>query len=267
MGHTRLGLIPKSNKWVAVVSMFAETATADQVYFSPSDVEIIAEKTMKAAQGGIEKAIKDYGLIFCFYLLTQIALSARYRDWQQRLGALGIHVSPDATVFDLTTEAQSCIDLFVLKRSQRTDISEMAQQAVGETLTAMTTQRSLPIFKGDMGGLQIPLHEVSTRNGFAELGRSFFGSFMYRFLNFYLSRVTATNLGVNKIQCIGTISEFNKTLRQHCYQSALIVRDFCGEWFSKTEYQEGISFENTSGFIAVALKKLQAELQQQKSGQ
>ena len=45
--------------------------------------------------------------------------------------------------------------------------------------------------------------------------------------------------------------------------AARIVRDFCGEWFSKTVYQEGIDLKNTSRFLAVAFKKLRSELDRQ----
>jgi hypothetical protein len=61
------------------------------------------------------------------------------------------------------------------------------------------------------------------------------------------------------------VAEFNNALRAHCDQSARIVRDFCGEWYSKTEYEKGIDLENTSRFVAVALKKLRSELEQQKA--
>jgi hypothetical protein len=47
-------------------------------------------------------------------------------------------------------------------------------------------------------------------------------------------------------------------------ESARIVHDFCGEWFSKTEFQKGIDLDNTSNFMAVTLKKLQAELNRQR---
>jgi hypothetical protein len=54
-------------------------------------------------------------------------------------------------------------------------------------------------------------------------------------------------------------------LRAHCNQSARIVRDYCGEWYSKTEYQKGINLKNTSGFLHVAFEKLRNELKQQKA--
>ena len=82
---------------------------------------------------------------------------------------------------------------------------------------------------------------------------------MTRFLNFYLSRVTAGQLGGAE-----NLSRFNEALATHCNQSARIVRDFCGEWYSKTEFQQGIDLENSSRFLAVALQKLKAELGQQR---
>jgi hypothetical protein len=62
---------------------------------------------------------------------------------------------------------------------------------------------------------------------------------------------------------LADIAEFNQALRAHCDQSARIVRDFCGEWYSKTAYQEGINPENASRFLAVAVRKLSSELEQQ----
>ena len=50
------------------------------------------------------------------------------------------------------------------------------------------------------------------------------------------------------------------------FKAARIVHDFCGEWYSKTEFREGIDLENTSRFLAVALRKLQAELGKQRTG-
>jgi hypothetical protein len=45
------------------------------------------------------------------------------------------------------------------------------------------------------------------------------------------------------------------------------VHDFCGEWYSKTEFKTGIDLANSSRFVAVAMKKLQAELVKQREGQ
>jgi hypothetical protein len=103
---------------------------------------------------------------------------------------------------------------------------------------------------------------VAAPFGFGDLGQRFFGRFVARFLNFYLSRVTSANLGSPRLRDLGDVAQFNHALRVHCDQSALIVRDFCGEWFSKTVYREGI-LNNTSKFLAVAFKKPRSELGRQ----
>jgi hypothetical protein len=45
------------------------------------------------------------------------------------------------------------------------------------------------------------------------------------------------------------------------------VRDFCGTWYSKTNYEQGINPENTSRFLAFALEKMRSELAQQRAEQ
>src|SRR5271156_6630677 len=145
-----------------------------------------------------------------------------------------------------------------------TDLSEIAQQSVGEAILALAGTRTGSLFGENSAGAQNAMRPLSTKKGFGELGQQFFGRFVGRFLNFYLSRVTATQLGSQRLRDLGDVAEFNEALRFHCNQSARIVRDFCGTWYSKTEYEQGIDLENSSRFLAVAMKKLRSELEQQK---
>lgn len=267
MGHTRLGTIPKSRKWNVVVSSVtsnsvSSSGTASSISENVSD---LAQQTLTAAQGGLDAAVNDLGLRYTFYILTQIVLAARTNEWESRLKELGIKVSSNANLEELTTEMQSVIDDYLFSKSHNTDVSEMAQKAAGEAITILAAPKSTSLFGDDLEQVKIAVKDLSTKKGFSTLGQKFFGLFMAQFLNFYLSRVTASNLSAATIQQVGEISQFNDVLRIHCEQSAKVVYDFCGEWYSKTEYQRGIDLENTSGFVAVAVKKLQAELKQQES--
>src|SRR5438067_13934493 len=139
MGHTRLGELPNSHKWKAVVAAMAqrdlENASASETL--PEDVEIIAQKTLDAAQAGLEKAIDDAGLQHTFYLLTQLALASREDNWEDRLAQVGIHLSKDDSLFDLTVEIQNAIDDHISAHGHPSDISEMAQQAAGEAVSVL----------------------------------------------------------------------------------------------------------------------------------
>lgn len=263
MGHTRLGVIPTSRKWKAVVASIAESGTDSAPSFV-LDVAEIAHRTLDAAEVGLERAIGDEGLRYTFFLLTQIALAAREKDWHGPLSEAGISIEAGDSVFQLTTKMQIAIDDHVTAESRATDVSEMAQQAAGEAIAELVRHKATTLFGSGEKELQAAIHSISTKKGFADLGQKFFGRFMSHFLNFYLSRATAANVGNGPIRDILGVSNFNRDLERHCEETAQIVRQFCGEWYSKTQFVEGISIENTSRFMAVALSKLQAELQRQR---
>jgi hypothetical protein len=162
---------------------------------------------------------------------------------------------------------QGAIDQYIRRNpAGATDLSEMAQQSAGEALLSLACARTASLFTGSSTDARNAIRSLSTKTGFGKLGQRFFGRFVARFLNFYLSRATAATLGGRQMQDLGDIGQFNKALQVHCDQSARIVRDFCGEWYSKTEYQKGIDLGNASKFLAVAVKKLRSELAHQRTG-
>jgi len=267
VGHTRLGAVPKTRKWTEIVEQVAGSPVeGGGVAVSLSDIDWIAARTLDATQSGLEKASKDPGVRYTFYLLTQIALASRSPAWKDLLGKLGIRLTEDSTVFEFTAEVHDAVDRYLNDTLAGTsDVGEMAQQAAGEAIASLAGTRTPNLF-GTMGvEVQDTIRSLSTKKGFGELGQRFFGRFVARFLNFYLSRVTAATLGSPRLQQLGDVARFNDALKVHCDQSARIVRDFCGEWYSKTEYQEGIDADNSSRFLAVALQKLRNELEKQKA--
>ncbi len=273
MGHTRLGAIPKTKRFVQVVAAMtgagggASGGGSEQEErrdgLLPDDVPYIARQVLKATEDGLIAAVKDEGLRHTVYLLTQIVLASRMENWQEPLKQAGIDLPSNATPFDLTSEVQRAIDRHLTARSAVTDVSEIAQQAAGEALLTLTTSKADTLFGAD---LQPALRALSTKAGFSNLGQQFFSQFMYRYLNFYLSRVTAKYTGGERLPTVGELARFNKTLEAHCFQSAYIVHDFCGGWYSKTNFEQGINQHNTSNFLRIALQKLRRELAQQEEG-
>lgn len=264
MGHTRLGEVPKTRKWSELVEQISGIGRTGNVATADVIVGMIAAQTLDATQESLKKAATDPGVRYSFYLITQVALASRASNWESALGALGIHLSEGSTVFDFTVEMQSAIDRHIgASRSGSTDLSEIAQQSAGEAIASLVGSKTVSMFAGSSDDVRNAVRCLSTKKGFGDLGQRFFGRFVARFLNFYLSRATAASLGSPRLGGLSDIARFNDALRLHCDQSARIVRDFCGEWFSKTVYREGIDLKNTSKFLAVAFKKLRSELDRQ----
>jgi hypothetical protein len=262
MGHTRLGRIPKTRKWAEVVRELTSSlgSKASAGGLSADEVAKIASKALSASERGIQQAISDEALVYSFYLLTQLALTGRNDDWQSHLGSLGIQLSESDTLFDLTSQLTSSIDTYLDKRGRHSDLSEICQRAVGESVSSCLGDKVVSLFGEGKGETIDALMQLGTKNRFADLGQRFFAAFMTKYLNFYLSRVTA-----EQTNGIANQTSFNQALQTHCYQSARIVHDFCGQWFSKTEFEQGIDLENSARFVAVAMKKLRSELEAQRS--
>ena len=259
MGHQRLGWIPTTRKWKAVVDGLIGNGG-----LASTDIDQIAGLTLDAASPALVKGLDDPALTHSFYLLTQIALAAREPDWRERLARAGISLSDDASLFDLTTQFHAAVDRQVCLAGQSSDLGEMAQQAAGDALASLAGDKATTLFGSGGEHLQRAIRPLSTAAGFSKLGQAFFGRLLSRFLGFYVSRVVARAAGTARAPTVSDVSGFNEALQTHCHQSARIVRDFCGQWFSKREYLEGIDPKNTSGFMAVAVRKLVDELGQQR---
>jgi hypothetical protein len=269
VGHTRLGSIPKTRRWNELVEEITRPPLMGRPVASAAViVDSIAARTLDAAQGSLKRAVEDTGVRYTFYLLTQIASASRRPDWETVLSDQhGIRLPQNSTLFDLTAELQAAVDRHLSgTESGATDLSEIAQQAAGEAIAVLAGLQTTDLFGGSSSDLKRTIRSISSKKGFGQLGQLFFGRFIARFLNFYLSRVTAAGLGSSRLHDVGDIALFNEALRLHCDQSARIVRDFCGEWYSKTTYEEGIDLEKTSRFLAVAWRKLRHELEQQRAG-
>ena len=269
MGHQRLGTIPTSRKWSAVVAeLTGGLATSGGT--SPPAAESVGDISLKDCCRPSRKACGGPSTTADF--ASPSICSPRW-FWRpenltgERPSASWASTFPvkDASVFDLTAGIQQAIDERIEAGVGPTEVSEIAQQAAGEAVASLAGPRAATLFGSGQAELQEAVRGLSTKGGFSDLGQRFFGCFMARFLNFYLSRITAGQVG-GRIVDAGDLGGFNDALRTHCLQSARIVHDFCGEWYSKTEFQKGIDLDNTSGFMAVALRKLEAELRRQREG-
>ena len=78
MSHTRLGTIPKTQKWNEVVRTATAFCLSGEITADEA-IGTIAAQTLDAAKGALFLAARDPGVRYSFYLLTQITLASRLR--------------------------------------------------------------------------------------------------------------------------------------------------------------------------------------------
>ncbi|PIQ82276.1 MAG: hypothetical protein COV76_04450 [Candidatus Omnitrophica bacterium CG11_big_fil_rev_8_21_14_0_20_64_10] len=255
MGHIRLGVLPRTRNWRQVVALLDESLDAPR----------IASATLEAASRSFRTAADDPGLVYSAWLLTQLPLEARQTDFANRLRSHGIDLSPQATILELTTALAEAVDREAQRSKRRTDIGEMARLAATESLTAFCAEKTHSLFGSGIEDLRLAVKDLSTPKQFSLLARGFLTRFLNRYLGYFLSRELSRRVGPNgPLPNIKAHTEFNEALRLHCHQATRIVEEFAGGWFSKTNFEGGITPEKTRAFLHVALGKIRNELQRRR---
>lgn len=245
-------MIPNTAPWRKVVGLIAGDA----------DVATVAGATSVAARQGLELAGNDNGLRHTFWLLTQVTLAARSDNFADSLRYCGVDVPLMPSVLDIAVGLNCAVDRHLLETRGRTDIGEMAQLAGAECLTAIRNDRAGSLFGTTAAEVQRAVRSCSTKAGFSSLAYDFFSRFTQRYLNYHLSRELPNHVGPEqRFVTPSEHTEFVGQLRAHCREVALIVRVFAGDWYSKANYEGGISPRKASGFVSAALNKIRAELQ------
>jgi len=113
MGHTRLGRLPRTRKWIQVLDLIGDGAGTPEV----------AAATRLASQDGLSKAEKDPGLVHAVWLLAQVPLAAEKGNFAERLQRVGMAVSKDPSLFEITGAFTGAIDNHLRQNKGRTTFS------------------------------------------------------------------------------------------------------------------------------------------------
>lgn len=252
MGHIRTGRLPKIRGWKQVIALL------DSVDSSSSE---IAAATAKAAKDFFSQKRSDPALAFSYWLLTQITSRAKSENYLEEIRKIGLDISKARSAFDFLGLIATFTRAQIKLRGETFPISEFAQLSLREVLTETIGQQSQTLFSTTQEDVILACRKYSTPNQFAKLARLYFAKVLNRVLQFFISKETPNKIGLErKFKDISDLSSFNLALEAYCYQSAKIVEEFAGGWYSKRNWQGEISEHDAKGFISVAMEKLRAEI-------
>jgi hypothetical protein len=251
VGHNRLNTLPDTAPWRQVVGLIADGA----------DVAAVAESTTAAAADGLNRARLEPGVSNPFLLLTKVALAARQADFAEGLRTAGIPVGSTPDVMEVVSGFSEAADRN-LRVLGRTDLGEMARLAAAEALTGLLGERSSNLFERTPAEVHRAARSLSSQAGFATLAHEFYARFARRFLTYHLDRELGLHVGGNGVFDSPTAhDEFNSRLSVHCREAAEITRRYAGEWYSKQNFQGGITQPKVRKFVGHCLQKLRRELE------
>lgn len=198
------------------------------------------------------------------WLLTQLPAAARSPNYIGALNSLGIHTDVPPSLMGLLAGFERAVDIEARRSGGRTDLGEMAQLAAAVSLTH-SIARDLPSrFGSSSAEVKSATAKLGSRDQFARLSRSFFAELIQRGLEYYLSRAYANHVGPGEaFASVDDQANFRRALEVHCRDAALIVERYAEEWFSKINFEDGITPEKAEAFAQTAFRKIRAAVSHQ----
>lgn len=248
MGHERIGVLPKTKRWRAIV---AEIAAVDA---APNDVPEIARHTLSALGSRYVDLASDAAVETAFGFLVDLARSAAEKQAATDIATK----SPLRMVADLGQR------LDATEGSMET--AEIVRHAAADAIATWgrenaTTQSEL--FVDSAPGN--PWTGLGTGAGFCELSRLFFSRLTERYLSYFLDReasaalpnLQARELFRHQLQAhVGDVSK-------HSFETAKITQSFAAGWFNKNAATTQPTGAQIRRFLSYAFAKLREDLRRE----
>jgi hypothetical protein len=254
MGHLRLGRLPKTRRWEEVVGLLDS---------SPHDVPTIAGAVVDAADRRLSALAADPSLTFCFWLLTRITWASRGEAFLTDLSQLGIQVSARDSALTFISQVTDSARAELSRHPESGPFAELASLALRRALSETVGQQGPSLFRSHVDDLQQACRTYSTASKFGVLARRFFADFLARTLRYFVDRELSNHVEPTaRLSAVEQSLEFSEALDTYARQSARIVEDFAGGWYTKHNWEARgeVSRDEAQRFAAIALRKLRMEL-------
>ncbi len=254
MGHQRLGKLPTSRPWRDVVAALAGAADAGE----------IAALSAAAAESAFVQARQSPAFVQIVDLLIRLPLAARMPDYVDGLRDLGLDLETAPSFPELMAALAARMDAAgaAVGDAKTSDVPELARLAALDALTGLIEPQLPRLFGADPADVRSALSKFASGQQFAVLAREFYARFIYRTLDYYLSRELAAHTGPGRrFEGFADRRAFEAALAVHCRESTLIIADHSSGWFGKHVYLKGdLSEAVVRSFVAYSLRKVLAEL-------
>jgi hypothetical protein len=248
VGHERLGMLPKTKRWRAIVSEVAESES------SQSSTAEIADHTLTALGAHYRDLGRDAAVKEVFKFLVETARATALGDSEKASGK----ESPLSLVGELSARLKS-IDTSLETR-------EIALRAGADAIAVWHRENSSqqpPLFETDQAPNQ--WRNLGTGAGFSEISRLYFSRLTERYLNYFLDREASSVL-----PSISARVAFQQKLHEHVsevsklsFESSKITQSFAAGWFNKNALTKAPTEAQITKFLSYAFTKLREEFRRE----
>jgi hypothetical protein len=252
MGHERIGVLPKSEKWRSIVAQISDLPESDYT------VAKLVSDTLTAVRQRYEGLLLEPSLHSTFSFLVILSVAARGGDPIEKLRSLGIEMGKAPTPLSFARALKAWLP----QMSGSEEHSSIIRAAGTDVITSLypsIQQRSL---FGQTNDPFEPWRTASSGRGFCEVARTFFAKLTERYLNYFLEREASSALSsfANRTRFSGELETYVEKVSRHAFETASITQSFAAGWYNKNTKETIPTDAAIYGFLAHALDKMREEL-------
>jgi hypothetical protein len=257
MGHERLGLLPKSRRWVDLVREIAVWGQGE------GSTAALAEHTIRNVGARFARLSGDAGVVSTFQFLVVLSVCAGTEDPINQMAEKGLSLPEEPSLLSLVSALKRSVE----PKAESLEYSALAVDSAAKALGRWVEshrRRERPLL-GPEPEFLTAFRTASTGRGFCELAAGFFSSITEGYLNYFLERSASAELGsiARRDEFSASIHEHAHSVAAHALETARITKSFAAGWFNRHAGERVPTEEEVRRFLHVAFGKLREELQRE----
>lgn len=254
MGHERIGVLPKSQKWQKLVEQIGSAYSGDV------PIATVATETLKNVKTRYNNLSEDNTVKAAFESLVVLSRICGSEDPVSAFQDADFSIPDQPTIFSII----KAIKEKVPQAEANSEYGKLALDAAVDAISQWHRQKKttqIPLFESKDNLLQ-SWRKLSSGAGFCELSRLFFGNLTERYLNYFLDREASA-----RAPSLQQREKFQNDLKshideisKHAFETAKITQSFAAGWFKLHAKDHLPNEQEIRSFLRVAFGKLCGEL-------
>jgi hypothetical protein len=252
MGHERVGALPRTREWRALVQQIADTAEA------PETVPTVAAGTLLKVRQRFDGIPADRGFQAAFGFILGLVTHQPPAQTGEDV-APAVDLTSDPSALRLTAQMCSWVDA----HAESLEYAELAKRAAADVIAFWTRERSK---QADLFG---PAEAASrlwagahNAGAFSDLCRVFFGKFTERYIKYFLDREASAQLPSveARVRFAASLERHVEAIARHSFETTNIAQSFAAGWYNKHARRARPDRQAVVAFLSFAMGKLREEL-------
>ena len=255
MGHERIGFLPKTKQWQAIIHQL-EKYSGD-----PEAIWEIANDTLDCVRSSYKYIAYDESMVNAIRFLTTLCFSANSDSQAEYLNHQGFSVDTDLSLFSLMKSAEK----YIVTDIESLETNKMVQDSVMQAL--VTYKQTHETEQLSFTGLGPENIWQQTGNGaaFCEIARSFVAAFTDRQLRYYLERVAAGILS-DYSQIVSFSRELTTqtyAITSHTSDVSKLMQAYAAGWYNTYSTHAVPPDSDISRFLSMTFGKIKEEFRRE----